>query len=946
MCSYFDSYGDTVPEIRPICYQYTVENGLNSNFITDLFNDSKGLLWIGTQNGMNTFDGRQFKSVDFNNVSESFVTKTAQAPDGVIWFSTLDGLLYHINDYVAIPHPLNDSIIKSTSYGFIPMNLTIDSTGTIYSSGSSLVMEITPQQLKIIDQTITPKKNKNTTSFKVYNNVLMGISFEGDPTHFSRRNQSIHFFDDTIQTPDIPQFQKVGRQYSANTLKSFAISRAKELMVFMNHQFKIIPIDTYSSNSLYFENDTILWVGTQGKGVLKIVNQKIIQSLLPNERVHAVIKDFEGGYWVGSEKGLHYYPNLSTTPFFVRNEKDLFLSIGSYQNKLVGVIKPATLFRGKAFKELSLENQFRYIELVPTSDAEMSHVYKEHSLYQTPAIDLINWETLNLTPLAAGRRFIYTHQLDSFKYSYSELQYYRKGKLIPILNQKNPIRRVKQIVPDSKPHQYFVTHLNGVLQLKLDHQKNTLKILHSFSSSRQVKNLFYLGNFIVVTSDDDFLHTLNFKTTQLDKVQSIPREDTRTVYELNAMQVLLGTASGLKLLSIKDSNDINSIQLRDITNEQGLAPLQVNKIEVINDTIYTLSESGIICYPLSLLGVPKISKGKISINQFLVNGKEIVSNEKIFNDQTLLFHISTVSFKDRDHYLPQFRLLPLNEIGQALYDSKLSFYNLPANKYTLQIQDQYGQLVQYSFVVNDYYYEKWWFILLMTLLVSSLLFTPIYIKNKYKAAEAKLEAEKDNWRLKTLTSQLKPHFIFNALSSIQAFILKNDARSSSEFLSKFSMYIRNALEQTRTETFSLSKALSAAKTYLELEQMRLNGEFDFEIKTNGIATEQYSIPVMLLQPYVENAVVHGITSIDYQGKITIEITKKGLKEVCIQICDNGKGLKNSSHKGHGIGTSVNEERVKLINAKNQNRFEVIIQDNPEAKGVCVLIKIHLKDEKD
>ena len=938
--------GQTSNALNPIHYTYTSEDGLNSNFVTSLFNDSRGLLWVGTQNGMNTFDGKQFKSIDFSNVSESFVAKTTQAPDGVIWFSTIDGLLYQIRNYTAIPHPLNDTINKIKNRNCVSVNLTIDTNGTIYSSGTSVILKIGYKKVAVVDRNYTIKKVKDTTKFQLYNGTLMGISNMSSIANYPNKvSKVIGFKADTLTLNYDGVSCRSCFQYCANTRQSFAISKGKKIMVYMNEQLKEVFLDAYSSNSIYFENDTTLWVGTQGKGLFKIVNHKVVQRLLPNERVHSFIKDFESGYWAGSEKGLIYYPNLTTTPFIVKDNNELFLSISQYNNELVGIIKPNTLFRGKCSRKLGPLHHYEYTFLAPGTKSEHSHITKRHTSNSSYKTDLINWKEITSTPTVTKARFLYTHQLDSFLYNHNRLYHLSQGNLNRITHQNEDIKEVKQIIPNNTPNQYFVTHRDGILLFKLNAKKNSFEPIKYYPSKYQLKNKFHLANYTLVTSDDDFLHLLNHELSCLEKVQSIPREDIRTVYQLDSFQTLLGTAQGLKLISLQVANDIHSIQIRNITNELGHAPQQVNEIEVLNDTIYALLESGvIICYPIDVLNSYPLTKGKMSIIKILANGHEVNKSTKIYSDQTILFNISTVSFKDRDQYLPQFRLLPLREEGEPLYSNQLSFYNLPANEYTLQVQDQYGQLVSYSFIVHDYYYQEWWFILMISFMIAALVFIPIHTKNKYKIAEARLEAEKDNWRLKTLTSQLKPHFIFNSLSSIQAFMLKHDPRSSNEFLTKFSMHIRHALEQSQADHFSLKKALVAIKNYLELEQMRLGGSFSFEINTHGIKTEQFYIPVMLLQPYIENAVIHGMTSINYPGMIRLDIEKISLNEIHIHISDNGIGLKGSNHKGNGLGTSINNERIKLINAQSQNQYEVRIYNNRKGKGVCVFIKIQFDNE--
>ena len=148
------------------------------------------------------------------------------------------------------------------------------------------------------------------------------------------------------------------------------------------------------------------------------------------------------------------------------------------------------------------------------------------------------------------------------------------------------------------------------------------------------------------------------------------------------------------------------------------------------------------------------------------------------------------------------------------------------------------------------------------------------------------------------------------------------------------------LQNSREKTISLDEELETLLLYIELEQLRFKEGFNFtsQIEPN-INVASIQVPPMILQPYIENAVIHGISSIDYHGNIHITVNRITDRKLKITVCDNGKGLTNSSHKGSGIGIKVNEERIRLLNTRTPNQFSVNIKDNKGKKGVCVEIMI-------
>jgi anti-sigma regulatory factor (Ser/Thr protein kinase) len=918
-----------------IRYTYTVEDGLNSNFVTDLLNDSRGLLWIGTQNGLNTFNGKQFRSVDFSQVPESFVIKTVEAPDGTIWFSTLDGGLFRVHNYKAIPHPKNDSIIAAIPSNPVPFGFTIDSLENCYLFGDRFFLDL-PTAGKI--ETRAPVSERSFTH-SVYHNKLISNGTITNPELEIHFNNSVY----SAEAPK-PALSSL-LTYTANTKTSFAIAITESAIVLMNDTLQKFKLGSKISNSFYFENDTSLWVGTQGNGLFLIQNNQVKMNLLTGYRVHAIIKDFEGGYWAGSEQGLTYFPNLITAEILQDKERQKFLFIDNYNDTLVGLRYDLTMFKANKVKRINTRysdiSSFFFFNSGETGSSTFCYSTNKQKSFIS-----IDWKNFSYQEQASSYNFLKTFERDTFYYTFSCLSYKRNGNSIPILLNGMDILRPNTIKKTQEVNTYWIGHMKGVSKVRIDTIHWRSEVLSHYTFSRNIKQLFNIQGDLFACSTDDYFYKIDTITKKVTPLTHINREDVRCVKELSPSQVLLGTAAGLKLLYL-DSSNIGQLKIRDISNEQGLSALQIDDIEVIQDTIYANSEPGVLLFPMEVLEMKQQKNGNIHLLSIAVNGEELASATaiSIYNDEVLDFEISSVSFKDRISYLPQYKLSPVSTKWNTHYSDKISFYNLSKGAYELQVKDRYGSMITIPFTVRNYFFQETWFIVFLCLFFTTLVLIPLFIRYRFKVSQSRLEAEKDNWRLRTLTSQLKPHFIFNALSSIQAFILKNDARTSSEYLSKFSMHIRYALEQARSDQLSLKEALSAAKNYLEIEQMRLGGELDYSITIQeGIEVDKIYIPVLLLQPYIENAIIHGITGVDYKGEIRIELKFEG-EVLNIKIIDNGKGIQSSSgHRGYGVGTSVNQERIAILNAQSKRKFEISLLPNEDQKGTCVTIKIQHVNE--
>ncbi|MEL6865255.1 MAG: histidine kinase [Bacteroidota bacterium] len=933
---------DTLPYLHPVHFTFTVKDGLNSNFITDLFNDSRGLLWIGTQNGLNTFDGQQIKTVDFSQVNESFVAKICEATDGTIWFTTLGGNIYTINNGKAFPHPVNTYFRDHSPWNLVPSDLIAESSEKIYLSSNQGLFKIQGGELERMAE-----EGQASGFFTTFQGNLLGFTR-------AKENVIIHFFDRPygISGQEISGLPS----YEANTNQSFAIAHQGNLYLMMNEQYEKWYVEERISNSLFFENDTTLWLGTVGNGVYKIQQHQIKARLFPQYDIHAVIKDFEGGFWLGTENnGLIYIPCMDITYKNIDpSGVSKVINISNYQGQLAGISDQLALFTykgiGTPFKPQKKINGCQLHQMGPQQASYISVDYTNSNGFY----GLVDWDQQNIKPLhqlSNGIRRLCTKQNDFLVTNYGSLFWYQQqGQPLVLIDQEN-ISRINQITPVKHTDNFWLTTVSGLVKIQLDREQKNIAIKEQIPADRGLKHLFQLGPHQLLTSYDDHLHYWDSVNNSISRLAHLEKSDVWTFYPLDKQRVLLGTAEGLQLLAIHPPYAPEEIQLQNVYEAYGLPRWQVNDIEIIGDTIFCLSELGIVSVPKPFLESLDQRKGRMTLRRVLVNGKEWVAKQvlSIQNDESIVFELSMSSFKDRKNYFPEFRLLPIENDWTQHFSNTLSFYQLPAEDYTLQVRDQYHQVINYRFEVRNYFYQEWWFLLLGVLSLATLVALPFYTQSRFQIAKANLESEKNKWQLRLLTSQLKPHFIFNVLSSIQAFILQNNQRASSDYLAHFASYIRHALVQSRHDSISLAQALESSRNYLQLERMRLDGRFDFDIHIDPkVPIQTIKIPVLLLQPYVENAVIHGMTDIDYPGKISITIQQIAPHTLLCIIRDNGKGLQThqdtKTTKGHGLGTRINQDRIRLLNALKKHQYDLHLRSNAPSPGLSVEIKIRLDHE--
>jgi LytS/YehU family sensor histidine kinase len=213
--------------------------------------------------------------------------------------------------------------------------------------------------------------------------------------------------------------------------------------------------------------------------------------------------------------------------------------------------------------------------------------------------------------------------------------------------------------------------------------------------------------------------------------------------------------------------------------------------------------------------------------------------------------------------------------------------NLTAGK---NIDDQY----------QPAFWNTWWFRTIAIMSVLGIFYAAIRYRTKQKfrlklersekdREVAELQQQKTEMEMQALRAQMNPHFIFNSLNSINRFILQNERQQASEYLTKFSKLVRMILQNSQAPLISLEAELEALGLYLEMEALRFNYHFDYKITTSkDLDIEVLQVPPLILQPYVENAIWHGLMHKEEKGHLNIEVLEKD-DQLYFSISDNGIG---------------------------------------------------------
>jgi len=229
----------------------------------------------------------------------------------------------------------------------------------------------------------------------------------------------------------------------------------------------------------------------------------------------------------------------------------------------------------------------------------------------------------------------------------------------------------------------------------------------------------------------------------------------------------------------------------------------------------------------------------------------------------------------------------------------------------------------------------------LVIVVIVFLYRQSVVKNKLNAIGAEQRLNR---------ARMNPHFFFNALTSLQQYALRQtDGLALASSLSQFSQVMRTTLESTYDEYITLEREITFLNQYLDIQKIRYPKSFAFSVSCQpGLEADELVIPSMIVQPFVENSIEHGLSGIDYDGTIIITFGKKE-DELLIEIADNGKGMAamNEKDKTHtSRAAEIIKDRIYLLNLKRKSNARYRVAPNPVGRGVLVSIYLPLryKDE--
>ncbi|HET6724000.1 MAG TPA: histidine kinase [Chitinophagaceae bacterium] len=309
----------------------------------------------------------------------------------------------------------------------------------------------------------------------------------------------------------------------------------------------------------------------------------------------------------------------------------------------------------------------------------------------------------------------------------------------------------------------------------------------------------------------------------------------------------------------------------------------------------------------------------------------------------------------------RYRLNSFDEWTEVTGRRFANYTNVPGGNYVFQLQAANNEgvwndkILEMPIFIATPIWLTWWFRILVILAVISL----AYWLYRYRVQQVKkkqrlqtdYEKKLANVEMTALLAQMNPHFLFNSLNSIDSYIIRNESKKASEYLNNFARLMRLILQNSRSNYINLKDELEALELYMQMESLRFKNKFSYSIAVDeNVETSSIVIPPMLIQPYVENAIWHGLMhkTNGTEGLVKINISKNADDLLCV-IEDNGigrkkaaelKGQKQNNHK-RSMGMQITKDRIEIINKLYNMNASINIYDMEDMQGNAKGTKVEL-----
>ncbi len=925
----------------PLLRHYTTNDGIPSDKISPMIQDKDGFIWFGTDVGVTRFNGIKFQNFTLSDgLSDNNIVKVKSDSKGRVWFLGSNGTVsYWYNGKIFNSH--SDTILKYITATTSFIDFFEDHQNRLWFLSGNEMLVLSKNKIKRFKR----------TSILVINSKF-GPVFG-------------YFEDNTYYRYVYGKFIEFKLRY---TLKSFStyltlpdrtvLFTAREGVVWQNDTIQklLIPFhgefDEATLRGLSLSADSLLWITAQGRGLYSydLKNPtKAHEVYLKQKLTSHVLVDSEGNIWVSTlNDGLYMIPAWGDKVMIYNKENGLASSQCYSINKLktgellVGMDegKVNLISKGKTsdlptYECCNLDNQVSRI-LSRNDDIWIATKFGlVHKNAKTGCDHLINdrdhlhvtWTypwIMHLVDITLGDNNLYIA-------GYSKKFEYPIHCKINSDYSATPIKEKEYV----KNYCLFCDISGQVwygTQGGLKSKKGEIFLYHAREDtllSRRINSIAETNDSTLVLATQGF-GVLFYKkgkiVNRITLADGLCENICRKIF-IHRDRIYVSTPSGVSVL-FYSKGIVQSIQ--NLNTGNFLPSNFVYDVYADDKDISVATQNGVAVISQSVFDKIKSVKPLLSITEIRVNDRLIALNEEYkFSYKENSLKVKFIGINYQKPYEVNYRYkLKDDQNWETTNDNNLDISFLQPGKYHFQMQarvlkGEWSPVKSFDFTIMPPFWKTWWFVVICILLGLALVARlTLYQLNRINKMN-RMKLISITAELHALRSQLNPHFIFNALNSIQEFVLTNDTKNASKYLSDFAGLMRTILEFSRSELISIEEEVDFLQRYLSLEQLRFLNKFNYKFEIDpAIDPGDNEIHSLLLQPFVENAIIHGVAKNGGKGMIFIRFLKS-LANLIVEIEDNGPGLSDDEHREDkktraSMALMIFKERIEKLNEGKKN----------------------------
>lgn len=943
---------------HPYFYTLHDDNGLPSNEVYQLQQDGFGYMWIGCNAGLYRYDGYKFQGYNNTKQNSIAISGLKVSPTQQMYCQNFGGQIFYIkNDSLLLFMDLKERTRAHPPY-------TIDKQGNIWIGlpEGILKRDINGKEELLFKGQLYINDIKPYDDGSIYvSDIAKGL------VHIYKDNSGTYQCKKIAGVPEAFTNSRTTIETKGDHIYALSTTNAERNYFITSIQrdtarlIKYIPKNSIAEFifSLTLVEDK-LWMGTSSGAYCIKLDGTMEQSYFPGEKISDIVVDCEGNLWFSTlQNGIFIVPNMHLSSITEFNSPLKDNHITALKAIAPGKVLIGT-YSGDIYK-YTLEN--RQLTLLPKSPNTAYGNVTSFIQYNLNTI-IASRGAISIIDLEKGtdrnHLSLYVRDMalahDTIFFVSSEII----GSIGPLSGLASgkyyakDVRRIagKKICFDTAEQLMWVTLNDGLATV--EHNNFSPYHISGKPVFANVLHSDYRGLWAGTVSDGVYniqhkqpkLHLDNEKGLIGNNVRCIISEHD-TVYIATDICINVYYPNG-------------TFAYLDYTD--GINAKEITSLAITNNILFIGTIRGVFYLPVSTQFTNNVQP-HIRITSVSIDGINQPTDKPIelaWNSKDILIQFSSATLRSRGKSAYLYRIAGFQNEWRKL-DGNINYVrlnHLPSGSYTFEVKAMNedgvpsGDTATITMTVNAPFWQHIWFYGLVAILGSSVVALLSLVRIRQIKEKANIRNQVATSQLTALKAQMNPHFMYNTLNSIQDLILQNDIKSTNYYLSRYSTLTRKILESSESNEIELSEELEILQLYMELEQLRFGDDFKYTVTVSEqLDKSRISIPSMIIQPFVENAIKHGLLHKRGEKLLDVSFEKTGTGLTCI-IKDNGIGrkkaaeIKQRSPLGHkSFATKATERRLELINIGRRNKIKLTItdlEDNGTAAGTMVRIDIPLQ----